>query len=245
MAHRAAAGGTPPRQAVRQAGSLGQRVAADLQLLPNGHRFAAVLTHDSRDSQASETSPAFLEVERRHGMVSSWNFVARWYPIPAGIFEQVRSAGCEVGLHGIRHDGRLFADRASFEANLPLIHRYLAEWGVVGFRSPATHRNADWMSELGCLYDSSFPDTAPFEPQGGDCCSILPFFIDHLVELPIALVQDHTAWEILRRDPLELWTQKTEWIARHHGLVNVIVHPDYAVSDGDVREVLGLPARAA
>lgn len=197
---------------------------------PCGHRFAAVLTHDVEGPTGVRNITRVLEVERRHGMVSSWNFVAQWYPIPDGTFERIRAAGCEVGLHGIRHDGRLFADRASFEANLPLIHRYLADWDAVGFRSPATHRNSDWMGELGCLYDSSFPDTDPFEPQAGGCCSIFPFFIDDLVELPITLVQDHTAWEILGRDPIELWTQKTEWVARHHGLVNIIVHPDYVLS---------------
>lgn len=197
---------------------------------PSGQGFAAVLTHDVEGPAGVRNIPRVLEVERRHGMVSSWNFVAQWYPIPDGTFEQIRAAGGEVGLHGIRHDGRLFADRASFEANLPLIHHYLAQWDAVGFRSPATHRNPEWMAELGCLYDSSFPDTDPFEPQAGGCCSILPFFIDELVELPITLVQDHTAWEILRRDPIELWTQKTDWIARHHGLVNMIVHPDYVVS---------------
>ena len=35
------------------------------------------------------------------------------------------------------------ADASS--ATLPTIHRYLAEWEAVGFRSPATYRNADWM----------------------------------------------------------------------------------------------------
>ena len=133
-------------------------------------------------------------------------------------------------MHGIKHDGKLFSDRASFEADLPLIHRYLEEWSAVGFRSPATHRNADWMPELGCLYDSSFPDTDPFEPQAGGCCSIFPFFLGDLVELPITLVQDHTMWEILRHDAMDLWVQKTGWIVRHHGLVNVIVHPDYVLS---------------
>ena len=66
------------------------------------------------------------------------------------------------------------------------------------------HRNADWMPELGCLYDSSFPDTYPFEPQAGGCCSIFPFFLGDLVELPITLVQDHTMWEILRHDAMDL-----------------------------------------
>ena len=121
-------------------------------------------------------------------------------PDPGRHLRHIRAKGCEIGLHGIKHDCKLFESRASFEAELPKIHRYLREWQAVGFRSPATHRNADWMPELGCLYDSSFPDTDPFEPQGGGCCSIFPFFLGDLVELPITLVQDHTMLEILRAD---------------------------------------------
>ena len=96
---------------------------------------------------------------------------------------------------------------------LPKIHRYLDEWGAVGFRSPATHRNADWMPRLGVLYDSSFPDTDPFEPQAGGCCSIFPFFLGDMVELPITLVQDHTMWEILQHPGIDLWLQKSDWIS--------------------------------
>ena len=83
------------------------------------------------------------------------------------------------------------------------------------------------MPELGALYDSSFPDTDPFEPQAGGCCSILPYFLEDLVELPITLVQDHTLWEILRQDTIDLWTTKSDWIIANGGLINLITHPDY------------------
>jgi hypothetical protein len=83
------------------------------------------------------------------------------------------------------------------------------------------------MAELGCLYDSSFPDTDPYEPQPGGCCSILPYFLDDLVELPITLVQDHTLFEILRTADIGPWTTKSDWIIRNHGLINIITHPDY------------------
>ena len=197
---------------------------------PNGRRFAAVLTHDVESERGLEAIPALLEIEQRHGFTSSWNFCAEEYPIPPWLFDDLRAAGCEVGLHGIKHDGKLFASRASFEASLPKIHHYLREWHVDGFRSPATHRNADWMPELGCLYDSSFPDTDPFEPMAGGCCSIFPFFNGDLVELPITLVQDHTLFAILGGRSIAPWTSKSEWIIRHHGLINLIVHPDYALS---------------
>jgi peptidoglycan/xylan/chitin deacetylase (PgdA/CDA1 family) len=194
---------------------------------PDGKRFAAILTHDVEGPKGVANVRKVIEIERRHGFVSSWNFVAEWYPIEPGLFDHVRASGCEIGLHAVKHDCKLFESRASFEAELPAIHRYLADWDAVGFRSPATHRNADWMPELGCLYDSSFPDTDPFEPQGGGCCSIHPFFLDELVELPITLVQDHTLWEILREETIELWTRKSDWIIANGGLVNLITHPDY------------------
>jgi hypothetical protein len=194
---------------------------------PEGKRFAAILTHDVEGPKGVANVRRVIEVERRHGFASSWNFVAEWYPIEADLFDHIRASGGEIGLHGIKHNGKLFESRANFEAELPAIHRYLAEWGAVGFRSPATHRNADWMPELGALYDSSFPDTDPFEPQGGGCCSIHPFLLGDLVELPITLVQDHTLWEILREETIDLWTNKSDWIAENGGLINLITHPDY------------------
>jgi peptidoglycan/xylan/chitin deacetylase (PgdA/CDA1 family) len=197
---------------------------------PDACRFAAIVTHDVESKAGCERVGALLDVERRHGMVSSWNFVAEDYPIPDGTFEMIRRAGGEIGLHGIHHDGRLFASRRAFETVVPLIHRYMREWDAVGFRSPGTLRNPDWMPELGCLYDSSFPDTDPFEPQSGGCCSILPYFLGDLVELPITLAQDHTLWEILRVHSIDLWRQKVDWLIAHRGLVTVLVHPDYVDS---------------
>lgn len=216
------------RRAISETGGAS---TAFVNFWPERKRFAFVLTHDVEGTAGVDNIRRVREVEARHGMVSSWNFVAEDYPIPDGLFDELRAAGCEIGLHGIHHDGKLFRDEASFDAMVPRIHRYLDEWEAVGFRSPATHRNADWMPRLGALYDSSFPDTDPFEPQAGGCCSIFPYFIEDLVELPITLVQDHTMWEILRQPGIDLWVEKTEWIRERHGLVNVIVHPDYLLSD--------------
>jgi hypothetical protein len=196
---------------------------------PEGNRFCSILTHDVEGPAGVANVMRVVELEHRYGFVSSWNFVAEWYDIPATLFDEVRAAGCEIGVHGILHDGKLFASRESFEANLPKIGAYAREWGAVGFRSPATHRNADWMHELPVEYDSSFPDSDPFEPQSGGCCSIMPFRFGDVVELPITLTQDHTLFEILREPGIELWRRKAAWLIEHHGLVNIIVHPDYVV----------------
>ena len=78
-------------------------------------------------------------------------------------------------------------------------------------------------------YDSSFPDSDPFEPQPGGCCSIMPFRFGDVVELPLTMMQDHTMFEILREPGIDRWVEKADWIARHHGLINLNVHPDYVV----------------
>jgi hypothetical protein len=107
---------------------------------PDRRRSALIVTHDVEGPDGVRNIPRVLEIERRHGIRSSWNFVAEDYEIPATATAAVREAGCEIGLHGLHHDGLLFADRASFDAQLPRIHEVMREWGAVGFRSPATHR---------------------------------------------------------------------------------------------------------
>jgi peptidoglycan/xylan/chitin deacetylase (PgdA/CDA1 family) len=203
---------------------------------PWGKGFACVLTHDVEGPRGIENIERVLEVERRHGFVSSWNFVAEWYDIPDGLFDLVRASGCEVGLHGIRHDGRLFQSRERFESDLPKLRAYARAWAVDGFRSPATGRRAEWMHELPVAYDSSFPDSDPFEPQPGGCCSIFPFWFGDVVELPITLPQDHTLFEVLRERSIGHWVRKSEWIAAHHGLITLITHPDY-LADPELLEL--------
>jgi peptidoglycan/xylan/chitin deacetylase (PgdA/CDA1 family) len=205
-----------------------ERHEAELGYWPAGKRFAYVLTHDVERAGGLAGIEPLLELEARHGMVSAWFLVGDDYPVESALLERLRSAGCEVGLHGLHHDGRLFESRERFQRELPGIHRRLREWGADGFRSPGAHRNADWMPELGCSYDSSFHDTDPFDAQPGGCCSILPYFLDELVELPITLPHDFTLFELLRAPDITVWREKAGWIADHGGLVNVLVHPDYA-----------------
>jgi len=197
---------------------------------PRGHRFAYILTHDVEGARGLSNVERLLEAENRYGMVSAWFLVAEDYPIDGAVLDAIRAAGGEIGLHGLHHDGQLFQSRERFEHQLPRIHRYLREWGAEGFRSPATHRHAAWMPELGSSYDSSFPDTDPYGPQPGGCCSILPYLLGDLVELPITLPQDHTLFELLREPDIALWREKAAWIAQHGGLVTVLVHPDYALT---------------
>lgn len=198
---------------------------------PEGKKFAFVITHDVEWDEGLRRAPRIVELEKDLGFVSSWNLVPERYPIDWSIVDHIRNQGYEIGVHGLKHDGKLFKSQRIFKSRLVKIHKYAEEWGSVGFRSPSTLRNVQWMPELKFEYDSSFMDTDPYEPQPGGCCSIWPFFIDSLLELPITVPQDHTLLEILREKDLLIWKIKADWIGAHGGMVLINVHPDYMDSD--------------
>jgi glycosyltransferase involved in cell wall biosynthesis len=144
------------------------------------------------------------------------------------VLGSLRAEGCEIGVHGLRHDGRDLMTRRDFEERLPAVRTYAKQWDAVGYRSPATHRVWEWMPELGFDYDSSYTDTDPYEPQAGGCCSYLPFFNRDQVELPITLPQDHTLFAILGHTDGALWLDKARHIRDRGGMALALAHPDYA-----------------
>jgi peptidoglycan/xylan/chitin deacetylase (PgdA/CDA1 family) len=194
---------------------------------PGGKKFAFVITHDVEWDAGLRIAPELVSIEKQFGFVSSFNIVPERYPIDWQIVGQLREAGCEIGVHGLKHDGKLFLSRRVFRKRLVRIHEYAKKWGAVGFRSPATLRNTEWMPELQFEYDSSFFDTDPYEPQPGGCCTIWPYFIGSLLELPMTMPQDHTLFEILGHKDIDLWIRKSDWIAEQGGMVLINVHPDY------------------
>jgi hypothetical protein len=146
--------------------------------------------------------------------------------VDQAVVDDLWRQGFEVGLHGLRHDGRDL-DPEELPRRLPEMRRYAEAWGAVGFRSPATQRDWNTMSRLPFRYDSSYPDSDPFEPQPGGCCSWLPFLNGALIELPITLPQDHTLFVILRQRDAGLWLDKTEQIKTRGGMALLLTHPDY------------------
>jgi hypothetical protein len=203
---------------------------------PNNCHFAFAITHDVEWDSGLRHATSLLEIEKRLGFVSVWNLVPERYPIDWKIVDSLREAGNEIGIHGLKHDGRLFQSKKMFLSRLAKIQDYANTWGAVGFRSPSTIRNAEWMMDMKFEYDSSFPDTDPYEPQPGGCCSPWPYFLGDMVELPITMPQDHTLYEILKYPDLALWEFKVAWLQKVGGLVLINVHPDYMMSDVRLRQ---------
>jgi len=212
-----------------------------LSLWPAGRSWALVLTHDVETAAGLRDMNLLRTAERARGYRSSWNFVGARYQVDDESVRSLQDDGCEIGVHGLRHDGRDLAGRFMDE-RLPAMWEHASRWNAVGFRSPATHRNWELMHRLGFDYDSSYTDTDPYEPQPGGCCTFLPYFNHGTVELPITLPQDHTLFTILQHADAGLWLQKAGHIRDRGGMVLVLTHPDYAhdqrLADG-YRALLG------
>jgi hypothetical protein len=199
---------------------------------PRGKQVAFVLTHDVETATGRDNIEALRGPERELGYRSSWNFVPERYDVPGLLLERLRSEHCEIGVHGLRHDGQDLASPRKLARRLPAMRAYAERWGAVGFRSPATQRSWALMPTLGFDYDSSYTDSAPHEPQPGGCCTYLPFFIEQMVELPLTLPQDHTLFEILGHTDGRVWREKAAALRDRGGMVLMIAHPDYVGCPG-------------
>ncbi len=202
---------------------------------PEGHAWALVLTHDVETSKGLAALDPILDLERGLGLRSSWNFVPCRYEVDDERIRELSADGFEVGVHGLRHDGRDLESLARVQERLPGMRAAAERWNAVGFRSPATHRQWDLMPLLGFDYDSSYPDTDPFEPQGGGCCTWLPFFNQQMVELPMTMPQDHTMFVILRHSDERAWVEKAEFLRARGGMALIDTHPDYMLDDRVLR----------
>lgn len=197
---------------------------------PKPYDWALVLTHDVETEVGYRHLNVLGDVEVRRGYRSSWNFVPRRYEVDDAVIARLSHDGFEVGIHGLYHDGRDLESLSLIGERLPAMRQYAERWRATGFRSPATHRVWEWMPLLGFDYDSSYPDTDPFEPQAGGCCTWLPYFNRDLVELPITLTQDHTLFAILRQADEAAWIEKASFLKAQGGMALLITHPDYMLS---------------
>lgn len=194
---------------------------------PSSYSWCLVLTHDVEHLTGYKYVDSLRAVEERHGLRSAWYFVPeRDYVVEDPLLDRLRRGGCEIGVHGLHHDGRDMSPGV-FEERLPAMRSYAEKWGARGFRGPATHRDRDLLQQLRVEHDSSWCDVARYEPQPGGSCSWLPFFVGDVVELPITLPMDHTIYEILDEAAYTVWLEKTAFLRDQGGMALMVTHPDY------------------
>lgn len=205
---------------------------------PEKKRFALVLNHDVDTAKGHDRCERLYKLEKKLGFRSAYYFVPEDYQVAPELRCQLQESGFEVGVHGLLHDGKMYASRRIFEKRARRINAYLKAWGVNGFSSPSMHRKLEWTGELDIKYDISTFDTDPFEPQPEGVRTIFPFWYQDkvsqrgFIEIPYTMPQDHTLFIILREVDIRIWMDKVDWIAEKGGMALLITHPDYMRFDG-------------
>jgi len=200
---------------------------------PDGKRFALVLTHDVESAAGLDKCRNLMELERQLGFRSSFNFIPEGdYKVPAELRDELLQNGFEIGVHDLRHDGKLYWRRNDFAESARSINRYLQDWNASGFRAAFMLHDRERLHDLKIEYDASTFDTDPFEPQPDGVNTIFPFWISDgngggYVELPYTLPQDSTLFLVLDEKSPEIWTTKLDWLVARGGMALLNVHPDY------------------
>jgi len=206
---------------------LGRASLPFIDFWPDGRRFAFVLTHDVETAEGQAFAPNVAGIDAEFGFRSCFNFVPERYRLDRGLMDELSARGFEIGVHGLNHDGRDFESLDQFMRRATRMNEFIDDFAAVGFRSPLTHRNPDWMQALDIEYDGSFFDTDPYEPMAGGTMSIWPFQMGHFVELPYTLAQDYTVTEVLGETTANVWLEKVDFIRANHGMALLNTHPDY------------------
>ena len=197
---------------------------------PEGKSGCAIVTHDVETQLGVDLSARLMDMNDSFGIPASFQIVPeKRYPVPEAYLDSIRRRGFEVNVQDLNHDGHLYRDRHEFERRVAKINQYRKDYRAAGFRAGVLYRNQEWFDLLDFDYDTSVPNVAHLDPQRGGCCTVMPYFIGKIVELPVTCTQDYSLFQILGDYSLDLWKKQIALIHESHGLISFIVHPDYVI----------------
>jgi hypothetical protein len=198
---------------------------------PEGASGGAIMTHDVETAKGRDFSGTLMDINDSFGIKASFQVVPETrYEVTPKYLESIAKRGFEVAVQDLNHDGHLYRSREEFEKRVAKINAYGRKWGAKGFRSAILYRRQEWFGALEFSYDMSVPNVAHLDPQRGGCCTVMPYFIGKLLELPVTITQDYSLFHILQEHSIALWKRQIELILEKHGLISAIVHPDYIMT---------------
>ncbi|HEY6952647.1 MAG TPA: hypothetical protein VI758_09575 [Bacteroidota bacterium] len=204
---------------------------------PQGQSGCVLMTHDVETGRGLSFCSTLMDLNDSHGIKSAFQIVpAERYVTPQEILDKIRSREFEVNVHDWNHDGCLYSDHQLFVDRAKKINEAGVRFGAKGFRSGALYRNPKWYDSLDFEYDMSIPNVAHLDPQPGGCCTVMPYFIGNIVEIPVTTIQDYSLFHIRREYSIDLWKRQIDAILEFNGLASFIVHPDYII-DSKSRDI--------
>jgi hypothetical protein len=213
---------------------------------PEGASSCAIMTHDVETEPGRDFCPTLMDIDDSYGIKASFQLIPEQrYHVSRDYLRSIRERDFEVVIHDLNHDGHLYRNREQFLERAAKINFYGKEYGAEGFRAAVLYRKQLWYEALSFSYDMSVPNVAHLDPQRGGCCTVMPYFIGEILELPVTTIQDYTLFHILNDYSIDLWKRQIELIMEKHGLMSFIVHSDYIVRSREraiYEELLGLLA---
>ena len=204
---------------------------------PRGARGCLMMTHDVETEAGRDFCTNLMAIDEAFGIRASFQIVPeKRYPVPVEFLKAITSRGFEVAVQDLNHDGRLFDDKDEFLRRATSINYYGRTYGAKGFRAAVLYRKPAWYEALDFSFDMSMPNVGHLDPQRGGCCTVMPYFIGKILELPATTIQDYMLLHLLNERSIDLWKLQADLILKKNGLISFIVHPDY-VMDPDTRTV--------
>jgi hypothetical protein len=203
---------------------------------PDGASSGAIMTHDVETAAGRDFCETLMDRNESFGMPASFQIVPEErYEVTEKFLDSIRRRGFEVNVQDLNHDGRLYSDRSEFARRVEKINDYGRRYKASGFRSAVLYRRQEWYSDLDFSYDMSVPSSGHLEPQRGGCCTIMPYFVGKMLELPVTTTQDYSLFNYVRSFSIDLWQRQIDLILKQNGLMSFIVHPDYIMKDRESR----------
>ena len=203
---------------------------------PKGALSCTAVTHDVESVPGWDFCSQLMDLDDSFGIKSSFQVIPEErYPVPQERLDAMKERGFELNVHDLNHDGNLMTDRDQFLRRAPEINRHGKTFRALGFRSAVLYRNIDWYDVLDFSYEMSVPNVAHLDPQRGGCCTVFPFFNGNILELPVTMSQDYSLFHILKDYTIDLWKKQISLIRKRHGLMQMIVHPDYILDKASRR----------
>lgn len=195
---------------------------------PDGCQSCLVMTHDVETRSGRDFTAQLMDLDDSYGFKASYQVVPeKRYEVPDAYIQEIRGRGFEFNIHDLNHDGNLYRNREEFLRRAAKINAYARQYGASGFRAGALYRNPEWFDAFEFSFDMSIPNVALLEPQRGGCCTVMPFFIGKILELPLTTAEDYSLFYILKDYSIDLWKLQFELITNRHGMASFITHPDY------------------
>jgi hypothetical protein len=204
---------------------------------PDGAPNTLIVTHDVETAVGRDFTRELIDLDEAHGIRASFQVIPeKRYEVPDEYVALIRSRGFEFNIHDLNHDGQLYQERQLFLQRSKKINSYVKQFGTSGFRAGVMYRNLDWYDAYEMSYDMSMPNVAHLEPQRGGCCTVFPYFVGKILEIPLTTCQDYSLFQILNDYSIDLWKQQLAMLRKRNGLMSFIAHPDYLI-DAKARRV--------